>query len=427
MQDSLAVNGGARLTDRQFSSKPNMTQDDIDDAYDVLVSGCLSDFYGSPGPFFYGGRKVKQLEHEWSSLHNYSDGIAVNSWTTGLVTCLRSCNIGYGDEVICTPLTMSATASSILECGAIPIFCDVDPLTLNISPNEIIKAITARTKAIMVVHLFGLPADMNEISKIAAENNLHVIEDAAHAPLAKYQGKYVGGLGSIGGFSLNHHKHIHCGEGGIIVTNDTVLAERCRFIRNHGENALEQSTLLKDEFLIGSNYRLTELQAAIALSQLRRLDLCIKHRNSIHRFLIENLGEFKDILSLPVIPPDRTHSFYCYPIRYNADVLGLSRDDFVNAVNSEFPKAERWDQSALSPGYIRPLYTNPIYHPPAINKSAFPILADYSSYYDNLYCPHAENAISTSLMLSPIVHEGNDLDQISLFAQAIKKVICHSK
>ena len=422
MQVNLAINGGVRLTDRQFNSKPTLTKDDIGSAYDVLVSGCLSDYYGTPGPFFYGGPKVKQLEHNWSALHNYKNGIAINSWTTGLVTCLKACNIGYGDEVICTPVTMSATASSILECGAIPIFCDVDPITMNILPNEIRKAITPRTKAIMVVHLFGLPADMKEISEIAVENDLHIIEDAAHAPLAKYQGTYVGGMGSIGGFSLNHHKHIHCGEGGIIVTNNPVLAERCRFIRNHGENALSQSSILKDEFLIGSNYRLTELQAAIALSQLKRLDLCIAHRNSIHKYLVANLAEFKGILTLPEIPSDRTHSFYCYPIFYNSEALGIGRDDFINAVNSEFPKAEKWDQIPLSPGYTKPLYTNPIYHHPAIDKSPFPILADYSAYYKNLYCNNAEHAVNNSLMLSPIVHEGNGIDQINLFVLAVSKV-----
>jgi dTDP-4-amino-4,6-dideoxygalactose transaminase len=425
MQDSLAVKGGPRVTDKPFNSKPTLTKDDISHAYDTLVSGCLSDFYGTPGPHFYGGLKVKELEHEWSELHKYSNCIAINSWTTGLTTCLKACKIGYGDEVICTPVTMSATASSVLECGAIPIFCDVDPITLNISPYEIEKAITSKTKAIMVVHLFGLPANMKEISEIATEYNLRIFEDAAHAPLAKYQGRFVGGLGDIGGFSLNHHKHIHCGEGGIIVTNDPFLAEKCRFIRNHGENALLQSEILKDEFVVGSNYRLTELQAAIAVSQLKRLDSCILHRNHIHSFLVENLAEFGDILRLPEIPSDRTHSFYCYPVFYNSQILGIGRDEFVTAVNSEFPVAERWDQSPLSPGYSQPLYTNPIYHRPAIDKTPFPVLSDYGDYYRNLYCRNAEYAVSKSLMLAPIVHEGNGLDKINLLVKAIKKVVSY--
>lgn len=410
-----------------FKSKPSITSTDISEATRVLSTGCLSDFFGSPGEHFNGGKEVRELENAWKDIDGCKHAVSVNSWTTGLVSCLKACGVGYGDEVICTPLTMSGTASAILECGAIPVFCDVDRQTLNISPERIREALTKKTKAIMVVHLFGLPADMDEIIEIAKDNSLFVIEDAAHAPLADYKGRRVGCIGDIGGFSLNYHKHIHCGEGGIIVSNSDILAERCRFIRNHGENALADSELLKGEYIVGCNYRLTEIQAAIARSQLKRLENCIHHRNKLHAYMVQRLSKYKEVLELPAVSNDRSHSFYCYPLMYNKEKIGIGRDEFVKAVNNQFQKGKSWDQQPLSAGYSQPLYMNPIYREPLISKAPFPIIKSYANYYARLKCREAEDAVNNRLVLVPVVHEGNQESDIERLCLAIDGVIVGSQ
>lgn len=415
--------GGQRTSDDAFSAKPHLLNGDSEAVARVLKNECLSDFFGSPGDKFLGGQEVIHFESAWSSLLGYKHVISTNSWSTGLITCLKACQVGYGDEVICPPLTMSATASSILELGAVPIFCDIESTNYNLDPSLIEACITDKTKAIMVVHLFGHPADLHAISAIAAKYSLHVIEDSAHAPLARIDNSYVGGAISIGGFSLNYHKHIHCGEGGVIVTNDDNLAERCQLIRNHGENLIQSSKSLSDEFLIGSNYRLTELQAAIGRNQLNYLPNCINHRNRLHSFIKEQLSDFSSFIQVPFVKEKCTHNFYCYAFKFVYSGNRLTRKTFVDAVNAEFPQGINWDQKPLSEGYTKPLYFNKIYHEPNISKSPYPIFADYVDYYKHLKCVEAETAHFSTLVLSPVVHEGNDIAKITLLCNAIKKVI----
>ena len=414
---------GKKTSDAVFSTKPHVLDGDKEAVMRVIDNGCLSDFFGSTGDKFLGGEEVINFETKWSTTLDYKYAISTNSWSTGLISCLKACRISYGDEVICTPLTMSATTSSILEVGAIPIFCDIEDKNYNINPELIEDCITHKTKAIMVVHLFGHPVDMPKITRIAKKHSLHVIEDAAHAPMAQIDNAYVGGLTSIGGFSMNYHKHIHCGEGGVIVTNNELLAKRAQLIRNHGENAIENCNLLSDEFIIGSNYRLTEIQAAIGSNQINFLDQCIKHRNNLHYIMEEELNEVKHILETPNIEKNCTHSFYCYALKFKEVPGKLNRKTFVNMVNGEFATGSNWDQIPLSEGYTKPLYMNKIYKEPNIDNSLYPVLREYKNYYKYLKCEVAENAHFKSLILSPIMHEGNDADQIRLLCQAIKKII----
>tara|TARA_B100000674_G_scaffold146725_1_gene116123 strand:+ start:3511 stop:4800 length:1290 start_codon:yes stop_codon:yes gene_type:complete len=416
---------GKKTSDDIFSTKPHILDGDREAVLRVMDNECLSDFFGSTGDKFLGGQEVKNFESKWSTILGYKYAISTNSWSTGLISCLKACGIGYGDEVICPPLTMSATTSSILEIGAIPIFCDIEDKNYNINPELIEDCITDKTKAIMVVHLFGHPANMAEIARIAKKHSIHVIEDAAHAPMAKIDNSYVGGITSIGGFSMNYHKHIHCGEGGVIVTNNELLAKRAQLIRNHGENAIKNCHLLSDEFLIGSNYRLTEIQAAIGSNQINFLDSCISHRNNLHSVIEEELEEVKHILETPNIEENCTHSFYCYALKFKEVPGKLGRKKFVDMVNGEFGTGSNWDQIPLSEGYTKPLYTNKIYQEPNIDKSPYPVLKEYKNYYKHLKCKVAENAHSKNLILSPIIHEGNNRDQVRLLCKAIKKIISY--
>jgi perosamine synthetase len=194
---------------------------------------------------------------------------------------LGSVGIEPGDEVICSSYTMSASASCCFFYGAIPVFADIDPQNYCIDPKSFEKLITPRTKAIIVVHLFGGPADMDAILAIAKKHGIKVIEDAAQAPGVKYKGKPVGCLGDIGGYSLNYHKHIHTGEGGMLATNDPEIAKIARAIRNHGENTIETESPENFVNYVGGNFRLTELQAAIGIEQLKKLDKYVAMRQSL--------------------------------------------------------------------------------------------------------------------------------------------------
>jgi len=198
--------------------------------------------------------------------------VSMNSATSGLFAAMGAVGIGPGDEVIVPPYTMSATAMAPLIYGGIPVFADIEEKTFGLDPAAVRKAVTPRTKAIIAVNLFGHPARLDELLEIAKERHLFLVEDNAQGPLAEDQGRYAGTLGHIGVFSLNYHKHIHTGEGGMCVTQDDDLALRLQLIRNHGENAvgpLETSDLTN---LIGFNFRMTEIQAAIGIEQLKSID-----------------------------------------------------------------------------------------------------------------------------------------------------------
>ena len=202
----------------------------------VIKNGILSDFVGSNSKKFLGGKYVQKFENQITKYFRVKYAITTNSWTSGLIAALGSMNLQPGDEVICTPWTMSACASSILHWNAIPVFVDIDKNTFNFNLENLKKNITRKTKAILAVDIFGQSENINEIKKIIKNRKIYILSDSAQAIGAKYKGKFAGTIADIGGFSLNCHKHINTGEGGIIVTNNKKLAEKCRLIRNHAES-----------------------------------------------------------------------------------------------------------------------------------------------------------------------------------------------
>lgn len=235
----LAIKGGTPIRTQLFPEYNTIGNEEKEAVMKVLDSGNLSQFLGAWHKDFYGGPTVQQFEKAWSLAFGTKYSISVNSNTSGLFTAIGACGIGPGDEVIVSPYTMSASALAPIIYGAVPVFADVDYDNFGLDPASIEKCISPRTKAILVVHIFGNPARMDEIMAIAKKHGLYVIEDCAQAPMAKYKGQYVGTMGDIGVFSLNYHKHIHTGEGGVIITNNDSLAEKCYLIRNHGENIVE--------------------------------------------------------------------------------------------------------------------------------------------------------------------------------------------
>jgi len=262
--------GGERVRKEKFPAYRPIGKEEEDAALRVIRSGVLSKYLGSWHEDFYGGPEVRALESEWAAYFNVKHAIAVNSATSALYCAVGAVGIGPGDEVIVSPYTMSASATAALIYNAIPVFADIEEDYFCLSPESVEKRITERTKAIIVVDIFGQPYDADRINAIAKTHGLYVIEDSAQAPGAKYKGKWAGTLGDIGIISLNYHKHIQTGEGGILVTDNDELAEKLRLIRNHAEAVVEAkgfSTLVN---MIGFNYRMTEIEAAIAREQFKK-------------------------------------------------------------------------------------------------------------------------------------------------------------
>lgn len=240
----------------------------------VIKSRNLSGYKGSISGF-YGGPEIHALEKIWAKYFEVKHAIACNSATSGLWMACQAIGLKAGDEVIVTPWSMTCSASMPLLFGAIPVFADIEPDYYCLDPKSVEEKITEKTKAIIIVDLFGMPYDADAINRLARKHNIVVIEDAAQAAGAKYKDYYAGTLGDIGVYSLNVHKHIQCGEGGIVVTDDDVMAHRLRLAMNHGE-AVENDISGPYQNIAGMNLRMTELSAAVAREQLKKLEKIIK-------------------------------------------------------------------------------------------------------------------------------------------------------
>ena len=424
-----AILGGEPLRKAPFLPRKTMGDAEKRAAMEVLDSDVLSAFLGSSGKFFLGGEKVRSFEQAWCERYGFKHCITVNSWTTGLMVAFGAVGVEPGDEVICPPYTMSASATAAMFYGGIPVFADIEASTLCLDPADFEAKITPRTKAVVVVHLLGRPAAMDPICAIAKRHGIAVIEDAAQAPGVFYRGRPVGAIGDVGGFSLNFHKHIHCGEGGVIVTDDEGIARASQLIRNHGENALTEDELEALINPIGSNYRLTEIQAAIGLAQLTRLEGYLSTRQALAAHLNQRLSG-RPGLTLQSVEPGSTHAYYVFPIRYDARVTGLSRSMFVRAVSAELPTPKGFESMPLAAGYVKPLYLNPVYQRRrALGRGGYPwaFNPDITYDYSAGSCPVAERMYASELVLSPLVREPHSLRDMDDFADAIERVLDHAE
>lgn len=414
-----ALVGGEPLTAKAFSAYNTIGESEKLDVMEVLDSGVLSSYLGAATPEFYGGPKVRRLENAWTEHFNIQHAVSMNSATSCLCASVGACMIGTGDEVITSPLTMTATATAVLANGAVPVFADVDPKTMNLDPKSVTACGSERTRAIMVVHLAGHPVDMDPIMALAIEHDLYVLEDASQSPGAMYKGKYAGCIGHVGVFSLNCHKTIQCGEGGVAVTRDDDLAMRLRLIRNHGEACLEGFDRPDHENLIGFNLRMTEMEAAVAFHQLHKLEKLNDDRVRLASYLNRRLVEEFDCLHPPDTASECTHVYYFYPMRYDATKAGLPIDLFARAVRAEgIPLSARWG---------KPLYHMRIYQQKsARGRTGWPFVPPWyhgSVSYDHGICPSAEAAADSLVFFETLVRWPNTENDMELAIQAIRKVL----
>lgn len=414
--EKLALFGGDKAIDRAFRKYNPIGAEELQAAKDVIESGVLSQYIGAWHEDFLGGPKVREFERAAERYFGVKHAVTVNSWTSGLVAAVGAIGIEPGDEIIVTPWTMSASATAILHWNAIPVFADIDPQTYNLDPASIEKNITPYTKAIMVADIFGQSADMDEIMAIANAHDLKVISDTAQAPGALYKGRFAGTRAHVGGYSLNYHKHIHTGEGGILVTDDDYIAERLQLIRNHAEVVVAGKGVTDIVNMVGHNFRLGEIECAIGIEQLKKLDGFVRSRQMLAEALTEGLRGLPG-LGLPVVKPDRTHVYYVYPMQLDLALLGISRDRICDALIAEGVAISRSYQNI----HLLPLYQRKI----AFGSRGFPWTSDICHRdvdYGRGICPVAETLNDESYIGFGMCVYDLDLEDIRQIADAFHKV-----
>jgi len=307
-----------------YFHKPFISEDEVNEIVDTVRSGWLS-----MGP------KTIKFEEAFNSYIGSKKSIAVSSWTAAGHLALEAYGIRPGDEVIVPTMTFPATAEIVCYFGARPVFVDVDEGTLNISLKEIEKAITPKTKAIIPVHYGGQPCDMDEILEIAKQNNIKVMEDAAHSLPAVYKGKKVGTISDVTCFSFYATKTLSTGEGGMICTNDEEIAERCSIMRLHGINRdawkryTESGSWYYEVVAPGFKYNFTDLQASLGIPQLKKVDLMWQSRKNIAKRYTAALKD-NEFLQLHSVKEDRESSWHLYPVRLNLERLKINRAQLID-------------------------------------------------------------------------------------------------
>ena len=299
-----------------------------------------------------------EFERNFAALHGRKYGLAVNGGTAALMLALHGAGVQPGDEVIASPFTWGASVSCILQNFAIPIFADIDPDTFTLDPKSIEAKITPRTKAIVVVHIFGFPADMTAIMEVANRHGLAVVEDCAQAHLAKHAGRMVGSFGTVGAFSLQASKNLTGGEGGILICDDREVYERAMSMGTHPQRLSAELELPEFRDKIDSlafNYRMHSMSAALANSQLKYLEGWTLARNRNARRLYEDVADLPYIGIPRDLPETERHAYYNVPFTYTPGVLPLSRDEYVQALKAEGVNVGVYVRTPL---YLRPRFQN---------------------------------------------------------------------
>ncbi len=324
-------------------------------AAEVVRSGVLSDFIARDCEKFGGGTRVNELERRWADYHQVMHAISFNSATSALIAGIGALGLRPGDEVLVIGYSMCISATAPLFCDAVPVFVDIEDDYFCMDPKSVIDRITPRTRAILPVDLFGQSTDMIALREIAKKYNLKILSDAAHDPGCPYNGGFAGTFGDIGVYSLNQHKIIHCGEGGIAVTDDDDLALRLKLIRNHAEAVVGEMRYPNLANMIGGNYRLPEMEAAIANEQLKKLPGLLKKRIDLADYLTEKLSAL-DFLTPPKVRNSSGHVYYLYPIKYHEENTGISREKYIDNISRLGIPLYRY-----AGGYVRPFYLEPIF------------------------------------------------------------------
>ena len=376
---NLAINGGPKTYTGTWPTWPIWGDEERQGLNAVLESG----------KWWYGER-VREFEAAFAGFQGAKHGVTCSSGTTALEVALIALGIGAGDEVIVPSYTFVATASAVMRANAVPIFADILPSNLCIDPDDVERKITSRTKAIMPVHIAGHVCDMDRLLEIAGRHHLRIIEDACHAWGSQWRGKGAGVVGDCGIFSFQASKNINAGEGGIILSDSTELADQCRSYTHCGRG---KDKPWYEHYLLGSNLRMTEFQAALLLAQLTRVEKHMTLRSQSAAILDRGLSAIPGIQILSNDPRMTRRSYHIYCFRLNASRLGISREQFLRAVQAE--------GVPIQLGYT-PLYKNPLFQNRGEGPKFCPISCPFHGQtidYTKVHCPVCEQVCADTVWI----------------------------
>lgn len=403
----LALNGGTKVRESGFTRWPIFGDAERKAMVGVVDSGG------------WGGveqRLRPQFEEQFAAFQQSKYCVSVTSGTTALDIAIRALGISFGDEVILSPYTFIASATAVLMNNAIPVFVDMDPDTYLIDPEKIEAAITPRTKAIMAIHIAGMPCDMDQIMQIAARHDLYVIEDAAQAHGAEWNGQRVGAIGHVGCFSFQSSKNLTAGEGGAIVTNDQEIFDRCWSIHNVGRIP---GGRWYEHRNLGANYRMTEWQAAILLAQMTKLPEQMQRREANATYLAEKLDEVPGVQAALRPRKVTSHAWHLFIMRYDETQFG-------GAPREKFLKALQAEGIPCSAGYV-PLYREELFT--RMRTDDCPMTCKHVERaidYNLVSCPVCEKACASECVWfsqSMFLGERSDMDSI---VEAVAKIQKHN-
>jgi perosamine synthetase len=411
VHEQLAIHGGTPVRTKPFGPSHDFGEEDIAALSEVVRSGNIGK-----------GERVTQFEREFAAKHGVSHAVALSSGTAALHTCVGAINPDPGDEIIVTPWTSGGSIIGALLHGCVPVFADIDD-TYTLDPQDVEAKITPRTRAIIAVHLFGNPCQMDALREVAQRHQLFLIEDCCQAHFAAYQGQIVGTMGDINGFSFGG-KHLSAGMGGAVLTNNNLLWERAVLFadaalpRANGPYAGRPYA----NYFLGPNYRINDLIGAVLLTQLKKVDSYIERKIAAAQRITEGLSDLPMLTPQLVRAGDR-HTYWVYGLTIDTDQLDCSAWEFADAVSKEgIPMGGPY----IGSGKFGPLYRNPfLTEPNCYGHSQFPF--DYNRSkpvdYRLVECPNGEALMGSSvnIQMYPSFSE-EDIEEI---IQAIRKVTVH--
>ena len=404
-QSKLAIHGGKPLIARPAPSPKRWGDPEREQLSKMIEQRSL---------FYWKGPQTTLLVERFREQYPLQHVFPCSSGTAAIHIAVAAAGVGPGDEVITTPITDMGTVIGILYQQAVPVFADLEPHTYNLDPADVRKKITSKTKAILLVHLAGNPCNLEAFRTLAEQHNLVLIEDCAQAWGAKYRGRAVGTIGHIGCYSLNDFKHIGCGDGGIVASNDERFGP---LLQKFGDKAYDRSGGARSPDVLAANYRISEPQSAVAAAQMLRLEDIVVARTKIGTLLSDRLEKIPGIHIHQVDPQDRC-TFWFYWLRIDPSSFRCSRDEFVDALSAEGVPA--W------PGYIpTPVYQYPIFQNHNFFAGRWPVrelgLTDMD--YTKVRCAEAEAILADGVRMP--INEAMDEAWIEDVAAAIQKVAAH--
>jgi dTDP-4-amino-4,6-dideoxygalactose transaminase len=404
---NLAILGGSPVRTRPFTPWPQYLPSDASRLQEVLESRRWGGF---PVPSRYGG----EFAERFAKMHGAEYGLCVTNGTIALVAALIAAGVRFGDEVIVPAYTWDGTAAAVLFAGGVPVFADVDPDTYCLDVESARKAITPRTRAILPVHLAMRFTDMDALLQLAKEHDLKVIEDCAHAHGGQYKGRGAGSMGDVGCFSFQESKLMTAGEGGIVITSDLKIFEHLQSQVNCGRASFTDKYRQR---VLGSNYRMTDLQAALLIGQLEMLPEMSERRARSAKRLSEGLANIKGVRPLPPQPDMTRDTLYCYVFQYQAEDLGVQRDLFAAALDKEGISCDGRFYEAVYRSDL--FYASPELSPQLTAGRASAV--DYTK----CHCPVSERAAyHESVWIPQFVLLGGDED-VDDVIRAVEKVMTH--